>query len=349
MLWLRVLGTIVGLVMSLLKLLPVDGIMKRGSIKDIDVLRFRAAFYDDSAISAEEAETLFALDDTCRVQDSSWVDFFIEAVTDYIVNQTEPEGYLTAENAKWLIAHIGKSDNVGRKTEVRLLVNVLEKARWSPVTLVRFALEQVKTAVIEVEGPLRSEQSPAKGKMSEFDVELLRRMLYAFGGDGNVAVTRDEVEVLFDINNAMADAEPNTAWTDLFVKAVTNVVMAASGHLVPSRKEALRRDAWLAGRRGLSPFAMLSAMVTSSLEAVRGAYHEQSPEERALARLEHQRIEIITDELIAPAEAEWLCERIGRHEHLTANEALLVAYLKKESSKIHPDLRATVERLSRAA
>lgn len=349
MLWLRVLGTIVGLVMSSLKLLPLGGIMERGSIKDIDVLRFRAAFYDDSAISTEEVEMLFALDDTCRVQDASWVDFFIEAVTDYIVNQTEPEGYLTAENAKWLISHIGKSGNVGRKTEVRLLVNVLEKARWSPVTLVRFALEQVKTAVIEGEGPLRSEQSPAKGQMSESDVELLRRILYAFGGDGNVAVTRNEAEVLFDINDAMADAEPNPAWTDLFVKAVTNVVMAASGHLVPSRKEALRRDAWLAGRRELSAFAMLSAMVTSSLEAVRGAYHEQSPEERALARLEHQRIEIITDELITPAEAKWLCERIGRHGSLTANEAVLVAYLKKESSKIHPDLRATVERLSRAA
>jgi len=335
--------------MGSLKLLSVDEIMKRGSIKDVDVLRFRAAFYEDDVISSEEAETLFALDDACRVQDPSWVDFFIEAVTDYIVDQTEPEGYLTANNAEWLIAHITKDGKVKRKTEVGLLVNVLEKARWSPITLVRFALEQVRAAVTEGEGPLRPDQSLAKGQMSESDVELVRRMLYAFAGDGNVAVTRDEAEVLFDINDAMADAEPNPAWTDLFVKAIANVVMAASGHMVPTREEALRRDAWLADRGELSPLAMISAMVTSSLDAVRGAYHEQSPEECELARLEHQRIEIITNEVITAVEAEWLCGRIGRNGRLTANEAALVAYLKKESPKIHPDLQARVDRLSQAA
>ena len=335
--------------MGALKLVSVDEIMKRGSIKDIDVLRFRAAFYDDGVVSVEEAEALFALDEACRVQDPSWVNFFIEAITDYIVDETKPEGYLTADNAEWLIAHIAKDGKVKRKTEVGLLVNVLEKARWSPITLVRFALEQVKIAVIEGDGPLRADQSSAKGEISEADVELVRRMLYAFGGSGNVAVTRDEAEVLFDINDAMADAEPNPAWTDLFVKAVTNVVMAASGHMVPTRKEALRRDAWLDERGELSPLAMLPAMVTSSLDGVREAYLEQSPEERALARLEHQRIEIITNEAITAVEAEWLCERIGRDGRLTANEAALVAYLKKECPKIHPDLQATVDRLSKAA
>ena len=36
----------------------------------------------------------------------------------------------------------------------------------------------------------------------------MRRMLYAFGGDGNIAITRQEAEVLFDINDATdADEE----------------------------------------------------------------------------------------------------------------------------------------------
>jgi hypothetical protein len=335
--------------MDSLKLVPVDEIMKRGSIKDVDVLRFRAAFYGDDVITAEEAETLFALDDACRVQDPSWVDFFIEAVTDYIVEQNEPEGYLTAESADWLIAHISNDGKVKRKTELGLLVNVLEKARWTPVNLVRFALEQVKAAIIEGEGPLRPDQSPAKREISDADVELVSRLLHAFGGDGNVAVTRDEAEVLFDINDAIGDAEPNPAWTDLFVKAVTNTIMAASGHMVPTRKEALRREAWLADRGELAPLAMLSAMVKSGLDSVCKAYHEQSQEERTLARLELQRIEIITNEVITVAEADWLCERIGRDGRLTANEAALVAYLKKESPKIHPALQATVDRLSQAA
>jgi hypothetical protein len=90
-------------------------------------------------------------------------------------------------------------------------------------------------------------------------------------------------------------------------------------------------------------------MVTSSIDAVKGAYQEQSSEERALARLEHQRIEIITNEVITQAEAAWLCERIGRDGKLTPNEAALIAYLKKESPNIHPDLQARVDRLAEAA
>jgi hypothetical protein len=82
---------------------------------------------------------------------------------------------------------------------------------------------------------------------------------------------------------------------------------------------------------------------------VKDAYQEQSAEERALARLEHQRIEIITNEVITQAEAAWLCERIGRDGRLTANEAALVAYLQRESPNIHPDLQAAVDRLAHAA
>jgi hypothetical protein len=102
-------------------------------------------------------------------------------------------------------------------------------------------------------------------------------------------------------------------------------------------------------RGELSPLALLSAMVSSSVDAVRAIYQEQSPEERALARLEQQRIEIITNEAIPQAEAGWLCERIGREGHLTPNEAALVACLNKESRRIHPDLQAAVERLAQAA
>ena len=193
-------------------------------------------------------------------------------------------------------------------------------------------------------------QPGQQGTIRECEVELVRRILYAFGGEGSVAITRPEAEVLFDINDNICDPQSSAAWTDLFVKAVTNVVMAASGQAVPTREEALRRDAWLMEAKGeLSPLALLTAMVSSSIDAVRATYQDQSAEERALVRLEQQRIEIITNEEITQAEAGWLCERIGRDGRLTPNEAALVGYLQKESPKIHPDLQAAVERLAHAA
>jgi hypothetical protein len=336
--------------MSALQSLPITEILQRGSIHNFDVLRLRGAFRADGAISADEAEALFTLNETCAEQDPAWGDFYVEALTDYLVHQAEPEGYLTAQEAKRLADRIAPGGIIARKSDLDLLVSVLDHSRWSPVSLSRLALDQVKRAVVSGDGPLRESHADQAGTIRESEVELLRRILYAYGGDGSVALTRAEAEVLFDINDAISDPQANAAWTDLFVKAVTNVVMAASGQSVPSREEALRRDAWLMEARGeLSPLALLSAMVSSSLDAVRATYREQSSEERALARLEQQRVEIITNEEITQAEAAWLCGRIGRDGHLSPNEAALVAYLRKESPKIHPDLMATVERLARAA
>lgn len=329
--------------------IAIDEIIRRGSVKDTDVLKLRAALYDDGGIGLAEAEQIFAINDACAVKDAAWADFFVEAITDHIVSVQPPEGYLTAENAQWLIAHIGRDGKVDSKTELDLLVNVLDHARWSPASLVSYALEQVKHAVVSGEGPLRSGQSLAAGTITEGEVDLLRRILYAFGGDGTVAITRAEAEILFEINDATAESALNPAWTDLFVKAVANVLMASSGYAVPTREEALRREVWLDQRDELSPFEFLGKMVGSSLDAVMGSYHEQSSEERALSRLERQRIEIITNEEITEGEAQWLADRIARDGKLHANEEALLAYLQKESPKVHPILGELVSRLQPAA
>ena len=324
-------------------------IIRNGTIGDVDVLRLRCALHGDGIASADEAERLFRINEACPSQHPAWADFFVETLTDYLVDQVEPEGYLTSEDAKRLIERVTSGGRPPRKLELDLIVDVLDRSRWSPVSLARFALEQVKLAVTDGVGPLRARQEPAQGVIREAEVELVRRILYAFGGEGCVAVTRAEAEVLFDINDAIAQPADNAAWADLFVKAITNVVMAASGRAVPTREEALCRDTSLVEGGELAPDMVLSAMVRSSLDAVWGGYQERSPEERALARLEHQRIEIITSEPIAAAETGWLCERIGRGGRLTANEAALIAYLKLESPAMHPELRAAVDRLADAA
>ena len=159
----------------------------------------------------------------------------------------------------------------------------------------------------------RNGQMLDAGSITEGEVDLLRRILYAFGGDGHVAVTREEADILFDIDEAVEQADPNPAWTDLFVKAVANVIMAASGYAVPTREEALRQEASLDHpEQKTSVLAFLLSMVQSNLSSVKDAYHDQTAEERALAHLEHQRIEIITNEAITEVEASWLAGRLGR-------------------------------------
>lgn len=334
--------------MSILRSVSVDDIVSRGSIREQDVMRMRQSFYDDGLITPEEAESLIHLHETCPVQDAAWSAFFVQAICDYVVNQAEPEGYVTAANADWLMSKIAPEGRVRSKTELDLLLQVLDTARWSPECLVRFALDEIKRAVIEGDGPLRMNGTRATGTISDAEVDLIRRILYAFGGDGNIAITRAEAEVLIAIEESLATGTPNAAWTDLFVKAMANVILATSGYAPPSREEALRSDAWLKRRGDLSPSHLVGAMVTGSLSSVWDTYTEQSSEERALARLERQRVEIITNEEITEGEATWLVERLTRDDKLTPTELALIDYLRREATMLHPALVELVRRTSAA-
>lgn len=334
--------------MTEFKSISIDGIIERGSITDVDVTKLRSLTYADGTISPEEADALFQLNDARVTFTRSWNDYFIEAITDFLVNQAEPRGYVTAENARWLIDRVGHDGQVDTRTELELVINVIDRARWSPESLVQFALVQVRDAVLTGKGVLRNGMSLEAGSIGEAEVELLRRILYAFGGDGNVAVSRAEAEILFEINDALDDGQHNAAWTDLFVKAIANTVMSVSSYAVPSREEALRRDAWLDYHTDLSPLGFIKKLATGGASPLQG-YRLMSREESALDRLERQRIELVVNEQITEGESTWLAERIGRDGRVNENEAALLAFLKAESSDIHPVLKELIARYASAA
>lgn len=337
-----------------------EEIRARGSIRDGDVLKLRRNFNEDGTISEREAEMLISLNQACRVKDASWAPFFIEALTDYVVHQAEPEGYVTAENAEWLTAHISRDGHVESHTELELLVNILDKSRWSPPSLSRFALEQVKFAVMTGDGPTRSGLALEPGSIGKAEVDLLRRILYAFTGDGGIAVTAAEADVLVDINDAIGPAKSSPAWTDLFVKAIGGSVLSGMGYQVPSREEALRTESWLQSDDQRAASSLLFdavGMGGSSSESgsarsrvanflgrmasptgIWNSYREQTPEERSLARLERQRLEIITHEKVEAAEASWLISRLGRNGQLDGNEIALIEFILRETTSPHPDL-----------
>ena len=90
-------------------------------------------------------------------------------------------------------------------------------------------------------------------------------------------------------------------------------------------------------------------MFSSPGASVWGTFRLQSTEEQALARLERQRLEIITNEPLDDAEAAWLAGRLGSSGKLDENECALVRYLKEESPILPPPLQELADRIERAA
>jgi hypothetical protein len=315
-----------------------------GRILPTDVRKLRADVFGNGVVSAEEAEWVIALDETVGERCPDWAEFYIGALTDYLVRQERPEGYVSDANAAWLIERISRDGVVGTASELELLIKVLEVAVSAPPSLSAFALRQVAAAVVDGNGPLANGRFLSPGEIGDADVELVRRILFAYGGGGAIGISREEAEVLFDLNDQSREADNHPAWSDLFVKAVANFLMASRGYSVLSREDALRREAWLdeppAGVSALFG-SITSALLSNGLRGVWAAWRE---EETAQAlRNREAEAAIAAAEIVTFQEVRWLADRIGRDGVIHDNERALLAFLREESPDIHPSLRTLLD------
>lgn len=321
-------------------------IVKSGKVTPLNVKRLRQAIYADGIVSRAEADDLFHISDGATEACREWHALLVEAVTDYIVHQEKPSGYVSEENARWLVDRIARDGTVQSMPEVELLVTTLEKAKSSPPSLSAFALKQVADAVIEGKGPIAQVKGRIPNVIDRGEVELIRRILHAFGGNGNIAVTREEAELLFRLNDLTVEEMNDPTWNELFVKAMANHILGCSGYEAPTREEALRRDAFF-DKADADFGSFFSRMVSGGLSAVFDAYSEPGSAESAwetrnrVKEAARRRAEAIDQD-----EAEWLAERMMGDRLLHENERALLTLIKAGTAEVPPVLKALLDRVS---
>jgi len=315
-----------------------------GTVSADDVITLRRFIYGDMVVSLAEGAALFKLNAAAGRFDPTWYELFPEAMADILVNQVRPQGYVSEENATWLIGQVTADGHVCTRTELDAVLHVLEKAREAPERLEQFALRAVADSVISGTGATRAGSELKPGVISDGEVELLRRVLYAGAGCGGIAISRAEAEILFDLNDATVEAENAPAWSELFTRAVANHLMALSGFTPPTREVALAREDWLdqpgGFEGGLGGF--FRKMVSGGVGGIRDAYRDQPDPfaERGAAMA----AEIAANEVVTGGEAEWLAARIGRDGQLHENEKALLRFLREESPTIHPSLQPLMDK-----
>ena len=322
---------------------PFAAIAAAGRITAEDVLAIRRTVFPDGVLSRDEAEAILALNEACAEQDPAWGALFVEALVDHVVRQAAPAGYVDQANADWLMDRLTRDGRIDTATELDLLVKVLETATSVPEPLAAFALDQVKRSVLTGDGPTRSGQTLAPGVIGAGEVALLRRILYAATGENHIGVSRAEAEVLFDINDATRQADNDPAWSDLFVKAIANHLMASFGYVPPSREEALRREAWL--DKGADVDGFMSRLLTDGLQNVAKAYRGPTAAARGRERQLARETGVKEAEAVTLGEAAWLEERIGRDGTIHDNEKALLAFIEAECPDIYASLKMLIDKV----
>ena len=308
-----------------------------GELTDAGLLTLRRATSQDFEISPTEADALFVINDTMNTPDG-WREYFINAISHFLISETVPIGYVTDAKASWLIARIAQDGEVCTETEIGILMSVLKTAHNVTERLEKFALELVKAAVISGNGYWGQNRALQPGVIGEAEVDLLKTVLYAVSSDTGASISQMEAETLFELNEQCDSNQNHPAWQRLFVGAIANHLMALSAWEEPTANEILRREAWLEDK---SPLGMLDL---GNIAKSFSAWRDQRQSNKVTATHMNRKAVANAERIIA-TEASWLIDRLNRDGDIDVNERALLDFLAEEC----PDVHASLKPLIRAA
>lgn len=315
-----------------------------GHVSAEDVIYLRRNIFADGVVSRDELSVLFALGRRAPSGDPEWADYFAEAAADFFLREEEPHGYLTDEEFQHLSSMVGRSGSTA--LELGLLVGLMEKAVSTPPAMSAFVADEFRRTVGAHKGGPR---------IMRADAELLRRYLYAAGGEGSIAITRHEAELLFDLHDMTAGADNDPAWADLFVKAIAAHLMALVGYGKLSRDHAIAlyspdptdgpayKAPTLKEEKSTDRVKTTAKDMLLNILSPKKA-HADRVERRARETNERREKEFAAAEAITSEESDWLADRIGRNGHFDDVERSLLSYMRELDAELPPKLAALVKK-----
>ena len=107
-----------------------------GVIDAAEVAKLKEILYADVSIDKEEANLLFEINDavTGKENDPSWESFFIQAISEFLLEDEVSPGEIDSDEAEWLVEKIGADGQVDG-LEKALLMNLQKEAKSFPESL----------------------------------------------------------------------------------------------------------------------------------------------------------------------------------------------------------------------
>ena len=312
-----------------------SGIVKLGAdgfVSKEDVQFLRRGVFADGVVSRAELDALYHLADRAPKGDAEWPAYFAEAAADFFLREEEPHGYLTTGEFDHLKSLTTRNGEKASAIELGVLITLMEKAVSTPPGMAEFAGEQIRRVVSSHDGG---------AKITRATADLIRRHLYAAGGGGSIAITKDEAELLFDLHEMTAGAVNDPSWSDLFIKGVAAHLMAHVGYRPLPREEALRLHDWVKDQT-VNPAGFFGRMLSGGLSGIREAYGKK-PSVTA-KKNEDNAIAAAIAEQVTAQEADWLADRIGKNGQFDDVERALLAYMRELGGDLPPKLSALVQK-----
>ena len=199
-------------------------ILADGTIDKEEVKQLRKVLYADGKIDQEEADFVFELNDAVsgKKNDPTWNQFFVQVISDYLLNDEKSPGVIDDEEGKWLVEKIGADGQVDG-VEKQLLNHLKQKAKKMPtvvsalitneeaantISFDQTDLQQLKKDILE------------DGMIDKEEVKQLRKVLYADG-----KIDQEEADFVFELNDAVSGKKNDPTWNQFFVQVISDYLL----------------------------------------------------------------------------------------------------------------------------
>ena len=298
-----------------------------GTISADEILRLRQAGWADGKMTRGEAEAIFAAQRAVTHPSNEWSDFFVEAIKQHVVEGSEPRGYASEEEARWLIEQVKADGRVCSMTELEVLTRIIEKAQQVPQVLKSFVLDVLEQAVLTGTGPTRSGGELSDKHVTEAECMLIRRTIFGSGGDRPAGVSRSEAEMLFRLKAATDLSANAPEFKRLFVQGVANYLMAFTPDSAQmDRDRMLELEAFMNDTdHGTSQF--VGKMFGASPSSFGKIFGKRKP----VAPMRADRVEEAHD--VTTDEQDWLDAQIHADGEVDDYERALIAFIAEENGE----------------
>jgi hypothetical protein len=186
-----------------------------------DLLFLRNYTFPNGLRTSDDVLVLMTLQNCCPEKCDEWEVFFIEALTDFIVHYSYPQGSLDEINVAWLVRLLSTDGVVNSPLELRLILNVIETSANVPPALGAFALDQLRLAIEDGVGAYALTRPIARPGITRHDLDYVGRILRHKQDAGRLALSPVKIAVLERIDAVIRSASNHPGWQDLMDMVVT--------------------------------------------------------------------------------------------------------------------------------
>jgi len=301
---------------------------KKPELSDDEVLDIRKRVMSPQKVLKLDIESLISLNEHISNPTPAWITLFIDAVGDYVLDSRVSGLVISDEKARWLVEAVLQDGRMDVETEFNLLINLLGRANVVSEIFEAYMLDTVKDAILHGEGQWAKNRQLEPGKIGKDDVELLKRIFYAVGSEGGIDISRSEAEMIYDLNDATADADNHESWPELFSKMMACYMMAGISAFEPSEDWVRRRETWMKSKKGLD--FSIGNILSGYKDLLSGTEKRDDNNPVVLNETLQNSLQKVTAE-----EAQWLIDRVNGNGRVTPNEAKMLFYIKKECPDMH--------------